>query len=104
MKNIIKPSINLALNVIYDFRNRLPIMTPEAAKKDIKRQVIELKGAADMAVIQGDQSGAALLIAVAEILKLARKTNDVQSLESLRMAILLQAEYRDCIDSDPCPF
>lgn len=98
------PSINFAMTVMERLRNLLLKMTPEEAKETVNRQAVELSGAAKISIMNGDQAGAALLMAVAEILKLARKTNSVQPLASLQMAIQFLDDYRDANEGVSIPF
>ncbi len=93
------PSINYAMIVMKGFWNLLPKMTPEGAKVAVNRLAVELRGAARMATIKGDQAGAALLVALAEILVLARKTNSVKSLVSLKSALLMLGDESTPNDS-----
>lgn len=98
------PSINFAMTVMENLRNLLLKMTPDEAKETLNRQAVELSGAAKIAIMNDDQAGAALLMAVAEILKLARKTNSVQPLASLQMAIRFLDDYRAANEGDLIPF
>ena len=96
--------IKYADSILGKFVKLLPQLEVIGSKKAVKRQAIELLGTAKMTAINGDLAGAALLVAVAEILKLARKTNSVQPLASLQMAIQFLDDYRDANEGVSIPF
>ena len=98
-------AINYATAALDQFRR---ILLPHASKSDaetlVRRQEVELMGAAKMAALDDDVAGAALLMAIAEILTLAVETNSVKPLANLQTHIQFLNDYRATNEPDSIIF